>query len=31
MKFDSTGQHLALGDKAGRVIIFNTDKNSKKK
>ena len=31
MKFDPSGDFLALGDKAGRVIVFQTNKKSKKK
>lgn len=30
LKYDQTGQHLALGDHAGRIIIFK-ERNSKKK
>lgn len=31
MKFDKSGKFLALGDKAGRVIIFESPDSSKKK
>jgi len=31
MKFDPTGEFLALGDKAGRIIIFETKKKVNKK
>lgn len=31
LKFDHTGRFLALGDHAGRVIIFYNDSNSKNK
>ena len=29
LKFDQEGKHLALGDKAGRIIIFKSDSNKK--
>lgn len=31
IKFDPTGKFLALGDHAGRVIIFETPESTKKK
>lgn len=31
MRFDSTGKKLALGDKAGRVIIFDCPESSKRR
>jgi serine/threonine-protein phosphatase 2A regulatory subunit B len=31
MKFDSSGKYLSLGDRAGRIIIFETPESSKKK
>lgn len=31
MKFDPTGEYLALGDKAGRIIIFEANLNNKTK
>ncbi len=31
MRFDSTGHKLALGDKAGRVIIFDCPDSTKKR
>lgn len=30
LKFDQEGKHLALGDKAGRIIIFKSDSSKKK-
>jgi serine/threonine-protein phosphatase 2A regulatory subunit B len=29
MKFDKTGEYLALGDKAGRIIVFQRTKGRK--
>jgi serine/threonine-protein phosphatase 2A regulatory subunit B len=31
MKFDNSGKFLALGDKAGRIIIFECPESNKKK
>jgi serine/threonine-protein phosphatase 2A regulatory subunit B len=31
MKFDKTGKFLAIGDKAGRIIIFQCPESNKKK
>lgn len=30
IKFDSTGQYLSVGDRAGRIIIFKSEENKKK-
>ena len=29
LRFDNTGNHLAVGDKAGRVIVFEAKENKK--
>ena len=31
MKFNNTGELLAVGDHAGRIIVFDTSKKPKKK
>lgn len=31
IKFDPTGNFVALGDKAGRIIVFNNQNSGKKK
>lgn len=31
LKFDPTGNYIAVGDKAGRIIIFHNDKTKKVK
>jgi hypothetical protein len=31
MKFNNTGDLLAVGDRAGRIIVFDTTKKPKKK
>lgn len=31
VKFDTSGEFLALGDRAGRIIIFQSNHNPKKK
>lgn len=31
IRFDSTGNYIALGDRAGRVIVFSTQPDAKNK